>query len=612
MVDDMRGIGLSNKDAVLLWSMVLLVSMASVGAASDWPQFQKNETNFGCTDDKAPLGVNFAWRAPTNSAVDVVPVVGDDSVFILPKNNYVYSVNTTTGVRNWRTSTALNTGTGPWTNALSTPAYDEGNNSLYVATAGTNARVHAINATTGATIWNISIKKHDGNNEDGQPNTPVLFYNNSTASLLDDVVIFGTWKSNNRTYYCYNATNGDPIWNRTSTHSKGYYWAGAALIDDYLVYGENSGYLTSVEWKNVTNDNVWTEDEVNIGNNKAIKSSIAWNATNATYGHLFFTNSSGYKLTKIGFSTSTGDFNPSDWSNNHTRYSTSTPAVYDGRVYVGGGNFSTGGSSLLCINESDTSEQYWAFAPNGAVQSSPAVSIQDGDAYIYFTTNCKNGSFYCVKDNGSSADEQWNFSTLETGETSGEWWFGAQLQGVSISDNWVYGGNDGGYVYGLSNTTPDAYRKQNNTRPPTTCDVPDIEFTATQYANIRVDDEDRQDDETDAAGNFAAHRFNFSIDTPVANVTAINVSWTGIGNHDNLTAGANLSIWNFTSGAYELLQSGPTNSNEVTLAGNRTSGISSYINSGNITVLAQQKSAQSGNNPSYIETNYVKVIITTA
>ena len=146
----MRGIGLSNKDAVLLWSMVLLVSMASVGAASDWPQFQKNETNFGCTDDKAPLGVNFAWRAPTNSAVDVVPVVGDDSVFILPKNNRIYSVNTTTGVRNWRTSTALNTGTGPWTNALSTPAYDEGNNSLYVATAGANL-----------SIWNFTSSEYE-------------------------------------------------------------------------------------------------------------------------------------------------------------------------------------------------------------------------------------------------------------------------------------------------------------------------------------------------------------------------------------------------------------------------------------------------------------------
>lgn len=604
----MGGIGLSNKGAVLLLSMVLLVSMASVGAASDWPQFQENETNFGCTDDDAPLGVNFAWRAPTDSAVDVVPVVGDDSVFILPKNNRVYSVNTTTGVRNWRTS-VLNNGRG----ALSTPAYDEGNNTLYVATAtaGTNAKVHAINATTGATIWVVSIKKHDGNNENGQPNTPVLFYDDNTASLLDDVVIFGVWNSNSGTYYCYNATNGDPIWNRTSTHSKGYYWAGAALIDDYLVYGEDSGYLTSVEWNNVTNGNVWTEDEVNIGNNKMIRSSIAWNATNATYGHVFFTNRSGNKLTKIGFNTSTGNFNPSDWSNNHTRYSTSTPAVYDGRVYVGGGNFSTGGSSLLCVNESNTSEQYWAFAPNGAVQSSPAVSIQDGDAYIYFTTNCLNGKFYCVKDDGSSADEQWNFPTLETGKTSGGWWLGAQLQGVSISDNWVYGGNDGSYVYGLSNTTPDAYRYQNNTKPPTTCDVPDTEFTAAQYAKIRVDDGDRQNDRTNAAGNFAAHRFNFSIDTPVANVTAINVSWNGIGEHDSLTNGANLYIWNFTSGAYELLQSGPTNSNEVTLAGEKTSGISNYINSGNVTVLAEQKSAQSILYKSYIKTDYVRVIITT-
>jgi len=605
---------MGDNSVVLIWGMVLLVSIAAVGVASvaaageaaDWPQFQKDENNNGYTYEKAPLGVNFAWRANLSAAIDVEPLVVGDNVIVYAMGNVIHSLNKTTGVHEW---TSADLGTGSYT--LSTPTYGVDNNTIYAVAQGgaTGTTLYAINASAGNEIWHVSIKKPDGTTaETGQPNTPVLFYNNSTTSLDDDVVCFGTWNGENSagTYYIYDAADGSPIYNRTSTHTRGYYWAGAAPINQrYIAYGEDSGYLTAVDlWSSSVSD------EESIGVNDRIRSSVNWCPTNSTYGYLFFTSRSGAYLHKIGFDASTGTFTDESHSND-IHYSTSTPTITGGRVYVGGGNFSTGHAALLCMNESDVSQSPWAYEPNGAVQSSPAVSIQNGVPYAYFTTNCKDGQFYCVKDDVSSGDLQWSFATLETGKTrkSGAWdiWLGAQLQGVAISDDWVYGGNDGGAFYGLSNVTPAAYGYQVDASPG--CSDPNVEFSPADYAKIRVDDDDLAESVTNAPDYFAAQRFNFSIETPVANVTAINVTWVGKG-EQNDEDGASLYIYDFTSGGYEFLQASGDTPDKVTLTGEITSNASNYISSGNVVIQARQNSQQSGDYTSSIETDYVKVIIT--
>lgn len=606
----MAWICLGGKGAVLLWGMVLLVLMAVAGVATvaaagqpaDWSQFQKDENNNGYTYEKAPLGVNFAWRTVFPGAIDTEPLVVGDSVIVHVMGNVIHSLNKTTGVQKWE---SIDFGTGSY--ALSTPAYGVDNNTIYAVAADTGGtKLYAFNASTGNEIWHVSVKKPDGTTaETGQPNTPVLFYNNSTTSLNDDVVCFGTWSGDSAagTYYIYGATDGSSIYNRTSNHTRGYYWAGAAPINQrYIVYGEDSGYLTAVDLQSKS-----FSDEKSIGNDK-IRSSVAWCPTNSTYGYLFFTSRSGAYLHKVGFNANTGKFTNA-YNSNDIHFSTSTPTVTGSRVYVGGGNFSTGHAALLCINESNVSESHWAYDPNGAVQSSPAVSIQGNDKYAYFTTNCQYGRFYCVKDNGSSGVKQWDFPTLEDGKTSGWTWLAAQLQGVAISDNWVYGGNDGRAFYGLSNVTPKAYRYQVGGSPG--CSDPNNEFTAANYTKIRVNDDIYAEDQTDTAGFYAAHRFNFSIETPVANVTAINVTWVGKGLQSDEN-GASLYIYNFASGGYTRLQNSGDTPNKVTLTGEITSNASNYISSGNVVVQARQNSEQSGTDRSYIKTDYVKVIITVA
>jgi outer membrane protein assembly factor BamB len=601
-------------------AVLTMVTLALTGtlAASDWSQFQKDEVNIGRTADSAPVVApddTTSWDQHTASSawsgIDTAPVVGDGKVYVVAYNGNVYA-KYLNGTHAW-TNTTIG---GDGNFELATPAYNDG--VLYVAlskgNASTQTGIHALYTDNGTVKWsNASIG-------DQQTNTPVTYY--------DGLIFFGTVNmtsvnnSDKGYYYCYYANNGTQKWVRNNNNTGGgYYWAGAAVIGDYLVYGDDGGYLTSVYWCNKTD-----VDELHVGSGK-IRSSIAWNvsASDSNYGHIFFTNRSGNRVTRIGFNKSTGEFNSSDWWAHDIGYTTSTPAVYKGRVYVG----SSGG--LYCLDESDGSED-WSFTPNGGVQSSPVISTwydngTNNEIYIYFTTNCASGRLYCLKDysGNTAAREQWNYQPSENKA-------GYTLQGAAISGGWIFFGNDKGYLFGLSNWTRYDFNTARAIESPKKAWAfkyqvddspgagdPSEEFNATEYANIRFDDNVYASNQSTANGNYAAHRFNFSIDDNEESwITKINVTWNGKGWHD--TAGNNgtcLYIWNSSgSGAYEELDSDLTTGDEVTLTGERDSDISNYINSGNVTILVKQKSPQTYDDfdgiyyRSHIETDYVKLVVT--
>ena len=140
-------------------------------------------------------------------------------------------------------------------------------------------------------------------------------------------------------------------------------------------------------------------------------------------------------------------------------------------------------------------------------------------------------------------------------------------------------------------------------------DDPSIEFNSTEYAAIKANDSLSTCNTTTTDGDYAAHRFNFSIDG--TNPEKINATWIGKGWHDGPTDGAKLYIWNFTSAAYEELDTKSVGT-EVTLTGGVVVTTSSdYVNSGNVTILAKQKSAHDEEDgASHICTDYVKLVVT--
>ncbi|MFA5212569.1 MAG: hypothetical protein WC406_04490, partial [Methanoregula sp.] len=124
---------------------------------------------------------------------------------------------------------------------------------------------------------------------------------------------------------------------------------------------------------------------------------------------------------------------------------------------------------------------------------------------------------------------------------------------------------------------------------------------------IADNDGDSYQTDSISVGEYAAHRFVFNISENPNNIESLVITWIGEGTNESGSNGADLYIWNGSS--YELLQ-GDTSSGEITLSGEKTSAISSYISGGNVVVLVKQKSATNTEYDSLIETNYVKIKVT--
>ncbi len=417
-----------HKAALLPCQRILFALMLTAGAlwlalsaamAADWPQFQRDPARSGLTSDPAPSsGAAAAWKAFTATAgcsgIDTTPVCAEGKVFVLSIAGKVFAFDAVSGAALWNRDLGTQS---PFTFELSTPAYAGGR--LFVAQQ--DGRLWALDAGTGTTIWGpVQL----GAVSD-QINTPLTY--------ADGRIYVGS-AFGNKTYYCLDATNGSLVWARTGTHGKGYYWAGGCVIGDYLVYGDDAGWITSVN--RVTGA---LADEENLAviesDAGAIRSSASYDAET---GRVYFTDQGGH-LWAYTFDPFTGDL-AHVW---HTEigWSTSTPAVHDGKVYVGYGNYA-GAGGLHCVSAADGA-LLWTFTTpgGGGVQSSPVVSVPNGTVRIYFTANGPSSAVYALDNSGQI---RWQYTSDEAGTEAGY-----ILQGVALSEGRLYFGNDGGYLYAL-------------------------------------------------------------------------------------------------------------------------------------------------------------------
>lgn len=411
--------------ALILAILGLFVFTPASALAGDWLQFQTDAVNSGVTSDTGPVSaMNKAWKQHTaaglGSGINTTPVIAEDKVIALSIAGQVHAFDLTTGNLSWSRDLGTSA-TYPF--ELASPCYAAGN--IYVAKQ--DGEVWALNASTGADVWGpVQL----GDTAD-QLNTPVTY--------ADGLLYVGSAKGA-KTYYCLNASDGSVEWSRAGTHGKGYYWAGACVVGDYLVFGGDDGWLTSVEGES---GKLVDEEDLNSLEPDAefIRSSVSYNAGT---GRVYLTDQGGF-CWAFNFDAGTGDLTYA-W---HTDigWSTSTPAVYNGRVYVGDGGYEISGT-LHCLNETDGSN-IWTFStPNGGgIQASPVVSTAGGNTYIYFTANCENGAAYCLDADGN---QMWEYITEEAGGNGGY-----VLQGVVISDGLACFGNDGGYLYALRDGYPD-------------------------------------------------------------------------------------------------------------------------------------------------------------
>jgi len=129
---------------------------------------------------------------------------------------------------------------------------------------------------------------------------------------------------------------------------------------------------------------------------------------------------------QIGFSTSFGpETDEVLWSYQTGNYITSSPAVVDGKVYVGSWD-----KKLYCFNMM-TGDELWNFTTGGKITASPAVD--NGKVYI----GSQDSIFYCLDaDDGSQI---WEFETDFMIESS-----------PTIIDDKVLFGDSGGLLHCLN------------------------------------------------------------------------------------------------------------------------------------------------------------------
>ena len=397
--------------------LLALACFAGVSAAVDWHQFQKDALNTGATPEAAPRSdPELVWSAFTHTdewgnGIDIPPIIAGDLVYVYDVNGTLQALGRTGGTLMWSNETSVGF-------QGSTLAY--GNGKIFVASSAGD--MYAFDAATGGQLW----KKHV---TDRDFKCPVTYHNHKV--YVGEGLSGGV---RTKYYYCYDE-NGNELWKHATNSTAGFLWCGASAIDDFLVYPVHEGRLISVYLENGTQ-----RDEVDLKSGLSFsRSNLGRIRASVSYhdGYVYTTSEksqvTGY-VWKVGFKG--GRFVDDGWSS-CIGFSTSTPVIHGGRVYVGQGGHEHLSGNLTCLNDSN-GDVIWKYTVPKGVKSSPALSIGDDGVYIYFTTAMSGGSLYCLRDCGDSAALAWEYNPPDDGYI---------LQGAAISDGRVYFGTDGGYVY---------------------------------------------------------------------------------------------------------------------------------------------------------------------
>lgn len=395
---------------------LLAASLLVAGGASDWPQFQGDAVNSGLAEDEVPDNPQILWSADL-VRVDAPAIVAGSSAYVLAGNGTLWSLDKKTGSLRWKAQM------DGWVFQTSTPAFLDG--SIFAATD--SGDLAAFDAETGQLLWIRHL-------------TDMRF--EAPITSQDGRIYIGVGSGRGmkaKSYFSFNA-DGTEAWNQTS-ETGGFQWCGAAVAGDYLVYGDHEGVLRSVRIEDGT-----LADELDLSDGSKIDfaredAGRIRASVNYRDGWIYtpseFSAENGYAW-KIGFDKDDGAFENRGWSS-PVGFSTSTPAVYDGRVYLGIGEHGHPGA-LVCIDDSN-GEFVWSYPVDAGVKSSPVVSASSDMPRIVFSTSKVDGSIYCLEDAGDGPVLVWRFDPTDDGYI---------LAGVAISDGMVYFGTEKGHFYCLS------------------------------------------------------------------------------------------------------------------------------------------------------------------
>lgn len=192
---------------------------------------------------------------------------------------------------------------------------------------------------------------------------------------------------------CVDLASGKVDWTTDKKKSEtneneGYYWAGAAASGDDIIIGNESGKVALIDGSNgkeLSSVSVGTPVRSGIVAVEAGENGDGtYLAVSRDNGTLYKIRRSGDKLTLEGKPVA------------FAAISTSTPAVSNGLAYVCGMDIE-GYGTLSVIDLSTMSVKKSVRADKGESKSTPLVSVQGNDTYVYFTCNALPGGVYAYK-----------------------------------------------------------------------------------------------------------------------------------------------------------------------------------------------------------------------
>ena len=406
---------------------------------SDWPGFTSadkvTEAPVPTTDAEAKWVATLKSSSEWNTSVSDPLLVGD----------YVYiAVGSKLYKKNVDTGETVEAGEAALVSAIDSTSRMIYANGLILVPLS-SGRLQALTVDTLTTKW-VTDALPSGS----QGNQQSL----SSVTVRDGYAYFGSadadWSNSYGGYLlCVRLSDGQVMWNKANQNSAGYYWSGMAFAGGYGIIADDSGTVSVID--PATGDVVSTLKVADrVRTTVLADGSTLYVASNDGVLHKLSISSDGIlsEVSSVKFGAS----------------STSTPVLANGKIIVGGASVDgfTGGyqgkyeyhygqiavidaatmtvENSVCKADGNYIRQY-GYDAGGDVKSQPIVSVQDGQTYVYFTSNNNPGGIYRYRVGDEEAE------LLYTPDTANQNYC---MSSISVgSDGSLYYTNDSGKLFAI-------------------------------------------------------------------------------------------------------------------------------------------------------------------
>lgn len=285
---------------------------------------------------------------------------------------------------------------GGTTNYFSRPVYADG----LIISANDDGSVYAFSAETLECVWKTSALE--------APAAGGRYQANSTMTVANGCVyaefVTGAGTSGTATggaMVCIDIATGKIVWSDVTTKTgsstgEGYYWAGAAASGSDLVIGDESGCVKLIDGKSGK-----VKSSVSLSGNPVRATIVSAGTEDGNPAFLAVGRQPAmlYKIVREGDTLRIAS------SCAFANTSTSTPAVANGKAYIGGIDSSNNGQFTVVDLASMKVEKTLDMGKKADVKASPIASVQGSDVYVYFTCNKRPGAVYCFNQSTGEAVE---------------------------------------------------------------------------------------------------------------------------------------------------------------------------------------------------------------